>query len=99
MSELIAPALQAAIRGLARSALELLLPLHCLGCRKEGDVLCDRSIDGFRRLEPPFCDTCAEPDVSGQCQWCPEHPPRIYGFSAPFLFDHQRDYYEPVNSD
>ncbi len=99
MSELIAPSLQTAIRGLARSALDLLLPLHCLGCRREGDVLCGRCVDGLRRLEPPFCDTCAEPNVSGQCQSCLEHPPQIDGISAPFPFDHQRDYYKPVNSD
>ena len=87
MSELNAPSLQTAIRGLARSALDLLLPLHCLGCRSEGDVLCDRCIDGFRRLEPPFCDTCAVPNVSGQCQSCLEHPPQIDGIRAPYLFE------------
>ena len=87
MSEIIAPSLQTAIRSLARSALDLLLPLHCLGCRREGDVLCARCIEGLSRLEPPFCDTCAQPNVNGQCQWCLEHPVMIDGIRAPYLFE------------
>jgi len=41
-------------------------------------------------LEPPFCDTCAQPDVKGQCQWCSEHPAAsamIDGIRAPYLFE------------
>ncbi len=87
MPEIFAPSFQTAFRSLARSALDLLLPLHCVGCRNEGEVLCGRCIDGLRRLEPPFCDTCAEPNVNGQCQWCQEHPAKIDGIRAPYLFE------------
>jgi ComF family protein len=38
-------------------------------------------------LEPPFCDTCAQTNVNGQCQWCLEHPAMIDGIRAPYLFE------------
>ena len=82
-----APTLQTAVRGLAQSVLDLLLPLHCVGCRKEGGVLCAVCIEDLRPLEPPFCDTCAQPNVIGQCQWCLEHPAMIDGIRAPYLFE------------
>ncbi len=87
MSKMTAPSLKTAVRGLARSTLDLLLPLHCLGCRREGGVLCASCIGNLRRLEPPFCDTCAQPNVSGECQWCLEHPAMIEGIRSPFLFE------------
>ncbi len=87
MPEVITPSLQTGIRNLARSALDLLLPLHCVGCRREGDVLCARCIEGLRPLEPPFCDTCAQPNVNGDCPWCLEHPAMIDGIRAPYLFE------------
>ena len=87
MSEIVTTSLHTAFRGLARSALDLLLPLHCVGCRREGDVLCVSCIQGLRRLEEPFCGTCAQPNVNGQCEWCLEHPPKIDGIRAPYQFE------------
>ena len=79
--------LQPAIRHLARSTLDLLLPLHCVGCRREGDVLCARCIEGLQGLEPDSCDTCAQPNVTGQCNFCLEHPSEIDRTIAPYLFE------------
>ncbi len=87
MSKIVTPTIQTAFRSLARSALDLLLPLHCVGCRWEGEVICARCIEGLRRLEQPFCDTCAQPNVNGRCQWCLEHPSKIDGIRAPYLFE------------
>ena len=87
MSKIVTPTIQTAFRSLARSALDLLLPLHCVGCRWEGDVLCASCIEGLRPLEQPFCDTCAQPNVNGRCQWCLEHPSKIDGIRAPYLFE------------
>ena len=84
---MIGPSHQTAIRNLARSALDLLLPIHCVGCRSEGSVLCVSCIDGLRRLDPPFCDTCAEPNVDGQCERCLEDQTTIDGMAAPYLFE------------
>lgn len=49
--------------------------------------MCSACVEGLRRLEPPFCDTCAQPNVHGQCQWCLEHPAMIDGIRAPYLFE------------
>lgn len=49
--------------------------------------MCAGCIEGLRRLEQPFCDTCAQPNVNGQCQICLEHPPKIDGIRAPYLFE------------
>ena len=87
MTEIAAPSLQTALRSLARSALDLLLPLHCLGCRREGAVLCARCIEGLHGLEQPFCDTCAQPNVNGRCGSCLDHPSEIAGIRAPYLFE------------
>ena len=87
MSEIATPSLRTAVRSLTRSALDLLFPMNCLGCRTEGDVLCSQCIGGLQRLEQPFCDTCAQPGAKGQCHWCLEHPPKIDGIRAPYIFE------------
>jgi hypothetical protein len=81
------PPIQTTLRNLTRSALDLLFPIHCVGCEKEGEVVCELCVDGLRKLEQPFCDTCAQPGVQGQCGWCQEHPSNINGIRAPYLFE------------
>ncbi|PKB58671.1 MAG: hypothetical protein BZY83_05750 [SAR202 cluster bacterium Casp-Chloro-G2] len=75
------------LKSLVRSALELLLPLNCVGCRREGHVLCPECTAGLRRLEPPYCDVCAEPGVTGRCGDCRTRPPKLDGIRAPYLFE------------
>lgn len=87
MSGIVTASLQDKFQGFARSALDLLFPLHCLGCRKEGAILCPDCIGGLKRLDQPYCDTCAEPNAHGTCQSCLEHPPEIDGIRAPYLFE------------
>lgn len=87
MPDLTTPTIQTAFRSLARSALDLLFPIHCVGCGKEGEVICASCVDGLRKLEQPFCDTCAQPGTHGRCGWCLEHPSKIDGIRAPYLFE------------
>jgi len=87
MSGIATSSIQTTVRGLTRSALDLLFPLHCLGCRKEGAILCPECVGGLKRLEQPYCDTCAEPNANGNCQSCLEHPSEIDGVRAPYLFE------------
>ena len=72
---------------LARGALDLIFPLHCLGCRREGSVICGDCTSGLKRLEQPFCPTCAQPRTSGRCRWCRGKPPAFDSLRAPFLFE------------
>ena len=87
MPNLTTPKIQTALQSLTRSALELLFPIHCLGCGREGDVICASCVDGLRKLDEPFCDVCAQPGAQGKCDWCLENPSDIDGIRAPYLFE------------
>ncbi len=87
MSKITTPTIEAAFRSLTRSALEMLFPIHCLGCGREGDVICASCVDGLRKLDEPFCDVCAQPGTQGKCDWCLENPSAIDGIRAPYLFE------------
>lgn len=81
------PAIQTTARSLARSALELLFPVHCVGCGKEGPVICASCVAGLKVLERPFCDICARPNTDGHCPDCLEHLPAIDSVLSPYLFE------------
>lgn len=87
ISKLNAPPIHSSIRNLARSALDLILPLNCVGCRKEGAILCSLCIEGLRKLERPFCDICAQPNVDDLCETSLEHPGEIDGIRAAYIFE------------
>ena len=87
MSYITLPTIQTTARTLARSAIELLFPVHCVGCGKEGQVICVSCVDELKGLQRPFCDTCARPNTDGQCNDCLEHPPAIGGVLSPCLFE------------
>jgi len=67
--------------------LDLLFPLHCLGCRKGGKLICDSCVAGLPRLSPPFCNLCAQPISSGGCRRCTEMSLEVDGIRSPFLME------------
>ena len=87
MPELASSRIRAAVKDTARAALDLLFPINCLGCGKEGSVICVQCAGNLPRLERPYCDICAQPGIDGQCEPCLEHPNEIDGIRAPYLFD------------
>lgn len=82
-------ALKLAISRMARSALDLLLPVRCLGCAREGNLLCPSCILTLPRLEPPYCAVCSDVRVAGVCRNCREQARssggRIDGIRSPYL--------------
>ena len=74
----------------AHSALDFLLPMRCLGCRREGGLLCEPCIAALPRLLPPYCDRCADRGVVGECRQCREQARQqrrpLDGLRAPYLF-------------
>ena len=74
-----------------RSAIDLVLPVYCLGCGVRGDILCPACVTALPRLELPYCNICADPGVSGVCDSC--HRERHFsttslsGVRAPFLME------------
>lgn len=71
---------------LARSALDLVFPIHCAGCGREGAVICGQCADGLDKLAQPYCRVCAAPSVSGLCHWCSQSPRGFDSLRSPFLF-------------
>ena len=74
------------ISRLTASTLDLLFPLECFGCRKEGDVLCPSCLTGLTRLNWPYCRLCAHPGQSSPCASCRDSPLDVDAIRAPFLF-------------
>ena len=72
---------------LVRSTLDLVFPIHCCGCGREGGILCPQCVDTLERLAPPYCRTCAEPGVSGVCRWCQQNPRGFESLRSPYKFE------------
>ena len=73
------------------SLLEVVLPVHCLGCGSGSTFLCAQCVGSFPRLEPPFCNVCADPGVNGTCRSCQNLVNAgllgIQGVRAPYLME------------
>ena len=73
------------ISKLTKSTLDLVFPLECVGCQKEGDVLCPACLGNVTRLGQPYCRLCAQPGQSSPCASCRESPLDLDALRAPFL--------------
>ncbi len=67
--------------------LDLLFPLRCVGCDREGRFLCERCHGDLRKLVRPYCSVCAEPAGPDPCEWCASERPAIDGIRAPYLME------------
>ena len=85
--DLRAAAARRMVRQLPGAALDLLFPLNCLGCQREGKVLCASCVDSLPELKPPFCRVCAQPNALATCHWCLESPPAFDGVRAPYRME------------
>lgn len=79
--------MSALLSKLAGSVLDLLLPLSCAVCHRQGRMLCRGCETALPRLEKPYCSTCAAPGAVRVCPSCAAIPPPIDGIRAPYLFD------------
>lgn len=70
-----------------RAALDLLFPQKCIGCGKEGDIICRGCIRSFPRIIPPICPRCGKPQASGiVCPNCINRKILIDGIRSPYIF-------------
>ena len=72
---------------LTRSALDLLFPIYCAGCGREGGIICRYCADDLKQLSPPYCRVCAAPGVDGVCRWCLEYPRGFESLRSPYRFE------------
>ena len=69
-------------------ALNLLFPQRCIGCGKEGAVICHSCCSSLPRVMPPLCPKCGRPQSSGiLCPSCVSWQAQIDGIRSPFRFD------------
>ncbi len=71
----------------AGPVLDLLLPLSCAVCGREGKLLCSTCEPTLPRLQQPYCSICAWPGRRGVCSRCAASPPAIGRIRAPYLFE------------
>jgi ComF family protein len=76
------------LRQIKSTFLDLFFPLQCVGCGREGSLLCASCCQTLRRIEPPFCQRCGTP-LGGRdrCAACATHPLTIDGIRSLYLFE------------
>jgi ComF family protein len=73
---------------LKRIALDLLFPRWCLGCGREGELICPTCRRALPKITPPLCPQCGKPQASGiVCPACISWQPEIDGIRSPFRFE------------
>ena len=76
---------------LFKAFLDIVLPVHCMGCGGGDAILCQQCIETLPRLKLPYCDICADPGVSGACRSCQgiasSGSLHIDGIRAPYLME------------
>lgn len=55
----------------------LLFPPQCGGCGAPGSLWCPACQAAVQRVEPPWCDKCGDPFVTGVCAICRARPLQI----------------------
>jgi len=69
-------------------ALDLLFPKKCIGCGKEGQLICNTCRLQLPRIAPPVCPLCGRPQSSGVlCPGCVSWKASIDGIRSPFRFE------------
>jgi ComF family protein len=73
---------------LGEITLNLLFPKWCIGCGKEGALICSSCRSLLPRVMPPLCPRCGRPQPSGMlCPSCVGWRAEIDGIRSPFRFD------------
>lgn len=73
---------------LGRTALGLLFPCWCLGCGREGSLICDVCRRQLSEIKAPLCPRCGIPQPGGiLCAGCLNHRHNIDGIRSVFRFE------------
>jgi ComF family protein len=76
------------LEGLKKTALDLLFPLRCIECGKEGSLICPGCRQQLSWIQKPVCRSCgAFKPLDTPCTSCPVFQPVIDGVRAPFRFE------------
>jgi ComF family protein len=76
------------IKKLGGITLDLLFPNSCVGCGREGDLLCKKCQSKLVKITSPICPKCGRPQINGiVCSECIHWENNIEGIRAPFRFE------------
>ncbi len=71
-----------------RAALDLFFPQRCLGCGREGELICRPCRNKLPRIHPPICPRCGKPQASGiLCSACINFNSYLDAIRSPFKFE------------
>ena len=75
------------LSGIKTTILDLLFPYRCVGCRTEGQLLCEDCLSVQRRPSPPLCQSCGEEiRAAGYCNNCENQPQAFESIRSSFLY-------------
>lgn len=78
---------QLSLQRLKTAILDILLPLQCVGCGREGNLLCRSCSESLPRVRLPLCQRCGATVNEGNlCPTCLNHPLAIDRIRSAFLF-------------
>jgi len=78
---------QLSLQKVKASLLDILLPLRCVGCGREGSLICPSCSESLPRVRLPLCLRCGMTVNEGNlCPACLSHPLSINGIRSAFLF-------------
>jgi ComF family protein len=76
------------IEKLTTQVANFFFPQFCIGCGREGSILCQSCAERLPRLVAPFCPRCGLPQSgSGPCRDCAGLELAIDGFRSPLIFE------------
>ena len=76
------------VRQIKSALLDLFFPLQCVGCGREGSLICPSCSQTLRRIEPPFCQRCGTPLAGkNRCATCATYHLTIDGIRSIYLFE------------
>ena len=76
-----------AVSRLATAAVEVLMPMRCVSCDREGPYVCPSCEPALPRLRGPRCSSCATPGPAGMCEMCAVRRPSYDKIISPYLMD------------
>lgn len=78
---------QLSLQKVKTALLDILLPLRCVGCGKEGSLICPYCSESLPRVKLPLCLHCGTTVNEGNlCPACLNHPLAINGIRSAFMF-------------
>ena len=76
------------LTSLRRTALDLLFPCWCLGCGREGNLICPSCCQKLPLITSPICPRCGMPQAGGiLCSACLNQKHDIDSIRSPFRFE------------